>query len=494
LANHPNERGNVTPIETNEIQYDTVQFARLTRDQALKIHWASLEILERLGARLQHQESIDLLAKGGAHVTEGNLVRLPSGMVEKAFSTVPKRLVLYDRHGRPAMPLQGTRCFYGPGSDCMNIVDHRTGERRKPVLQDVIEGTTLCDALPDIDFVMSMVLPSDVEGTIADTYQMEAILAHTTKPVIAVCYELRGLVDAVEMAEAVMGGAKALRQRPLLTCYINVVSGVHHNQEALQKLLYLSGKGLPALYIPSSTGGVTSPITPAGAVALDNAGVLLGLVLSQLNREGAPYVMTGMQPSPMDMRTAVVPYFDAQHGIFQAMARLYGLPAFGWGGVSDAKVVDGQAAAEAALTLLAETLVGGNIIHDLGYLESGLTFSLAQLVICEEMIGWIAEFVKGIEVSDETLALDVIAQVGPEGQYLATEHTRRHFREIWSPKLFERDDHKTWQGKGSKTLGQRATERVAVILEQHRPEPLPEDVRMQLRRIVERAEASGGTR
>jgi trimethylamine--corrinoid protein Co-methyltransferase len=480
----------VTPITTNETQFDTVQFERLSRDQALKIHWASLDILERLGARLHHQEAIELLKDGGAHVSDGNLVRVPSGMVEKAFSTVPKRVVLCDRHGRRVMPLEGNRCFYGPGSDCMNIVDHRTGERRKPLLQDLIDGTIVCDALPGIDFLMSMVLPSDVDQAMADTYQMAAMLSHTTKPVIAVCYELRGLVDALEMAEVVAGGAEALRQRPLLASYINVVSGVQHNKEALQKLLYLSGKGLPALYIPASTGGVTSPVTPAGAVALDNAGVLLGLVLSQLKREGAPYIMPGMQPSPLDMRTAVAPYCDPQRGIFQAMARLYDLPAFGWGGVSDAKVVDGQAAAEAALTLLAESLVGGNIIHDLGYLESGLTFSLAQLVICEEMIGWIAAFLNGVAVSDETLALDVIAQVGPEGQYLSTEHTRRHFREMWVPELFERDDHKTWRQKGGKTLGERAAERVQQILEEHRPEPLPDDVRTQLRRIVARSEST----
>jgi trimethylamine--corrinoid protein Co-methyltransferase len=439
---------------------------------------------------LHHQEAIDLLVKGGADVSDGNLVRIPSGMVERAFSTVPKRVVLYDRHGRPAMPLEGNRCFYGPGSDCMNILDHRSGKRRKPVLQDVIEGTILCDALSNIDFVMSMVLPSDMDPVTADTHQMEAMLSHTTKPIIVVSYELRGLVDAVEMAAAVVGGQDALKRKPLITCYINVVSGLNHNKEALQKLLYLSGRGLPALYIPSSTGGVTSPITPAGAVALDNAGVLLGLVLSQLKWEGAPFIMPGMQPSPLDMRTMVTPYADPEHGIFQAMARFYNLPAFGWGGVSDAKVVDQQAAAEAALTLLAESLVGGNIIHDLGYLESGLTFSFAQLVICEEMIGWIEAFLKGVEVSDETLALDVIAQAGPEGQYLNKDHTRRHFRELWYPSILDRNDHKTWQKGGGKTLGQRAAERVEEVLGDHRPEPLPDGVKAKLRQIVERA-ASG---
>lgn len=476
-------------IDVNDQEFKSVQFARLSPDQVRRIHWASLEILERFGAKLHHQEAIDLLKMGGADVSDGNQVRIPSGMVEKAFSTVPKRVVLYDRHGEPAMPLQGHRCFYGPGSDCMKIIDHRTGERRKPKLQDVVEGTIVCDALPDIDFVMSMVLPGDVHQATADVHQMEAMLKHTTKPIIVVSYELRGLVAAVEMAEVVVGGPDALRRAPLITCYINVVSGVNHNAEALQKLLYLSEKGLPSLYIPASTGGVTSPVTPAGAVALDNAGVLLGLVLSQLKREGAPYIMTGMQPSPMDMRTMVTPYADPQRGIFQAMARFYDLPAFGWGGVSDSKLVDQQAAAEAALTLLAESLVGGNIIHDLGYLESGLTFSLTQLVICEELIGWIEAFLRVVEVSDESLALDVIGQVGSEGHFLTQDHTRQHFREAWAPDLLDRTDHKTWQASGSKTLGQRAAERVATILSEHQPEPLPTRMRQELRRIVEGAEA-----
>jgi trimethylamine--corrinoid protein Co-methyltransferase len=476
-------------VSANHQEFKSAPLARLSEDQVCRIHWASLEILERFGARLHHQEAIDLLKKGGADVSDGNQVRIPSGLVERAFTTVPKRVSLYSRHGQPTIRLEGDRCFYGPGSDCMNIIDHRTGQRRKPVLQDVIEGTTVCDALPDIDFVMSMVLPSDVEQSSADVCQMEAMLAHTAKPIIAVSYEFSGLVAAVEMAETVTGGPDALRRAPLLTCYINVVSGVNHNAEALQKLLYLSGKGLPALYVPASTGGVTSPITPAGAVALDNAGVLLGLVLSQLEREGAPYIMTGMQPSPMDMRTMVTPYADPERGIFQAMARFYNLPRFGWGGASDSKVVDQQAAAEAALTLLAESLVGGNLIHDLGYLESGLTFSLAQLAICADIIGWIKVFMKGVQVSDETLALDVIAQAGPEGHYLNKEHTRRHFREIWTPGLLDRRDYKTWQDSGATTLGQRATERVEEILAEHQPEPLPDHVRKQLGQIARRAES-----
>ena len=476
-------------VTVNESVFNSVQFARLSEAQCRKIHWASLEILERVGVRLHHQDAVDLLKKGGADVVDGNIVHVPSGMVEKAFSTAPKRVVLYNRRGEPAMPLEGGRCFYGPGSDTLNIIDHRTDERRKPVLKDVVEGSILCDALPNIDFVMSMVLPTDVEQARADTHQMEAMLSNTTKPIISVTYELQGLVDAVEMAEAVVGGADELRRHPLITCYINAISGLNHNEEALQKLLYLSAKGLPSIYVPSTMAGVTSPMTPAGAVALDNAGVLVGLVLSQLNREGAPYIMPGMPPSPMDMSTMTAPYADPERGIFQALARFYGLPAFGLGGATDAKVVDQQAAAEAALTLLAESLVGGNIIHDVGYLESGLTFSPALLAICDDIVGWVEAFMRGVEVSDETLALDVIHATGHEGSYLESEHTLKHFRDIWYPDLFERDTYGGWQARGAMTLAERASERVEQILHEHRPEELPNDVKRRLSEIVARAGA-----
>ena len=174
----------MTRVTVNEGAYDSVQFARLTGSQTRKIHWASLEILERIGVRLHDQEAIDLLRKGGADVVDGDLVYVPAGMVEKAFSTAPERVVLHDRHGEPVMPVEGERCFYGPGSDTLNIIDHRTDERRKPVRQDVVEGAIVCDALPNVDFQMSMVLPTDVDQARADRYQMQAMLANSTKPIV----------------------------------------------------------------------------------------------------------------------------------------------------------------------------------------------------------------------------------------------------------------------------------------------------------------------
>lgn len=460
--------------------------SRLNEEGRGRIHAASLEILERIGVRLDLPEAIDLLKAAGAWVTEDSLVHIPSGLVEQALASAPKQVTLYNRQGEPAMVLGRGQCYYGPGSDCLNIIDHRSGERRKPILKDVVEGAILCDALEDIDFVMSMVLPGDVDQDCADTFQAQAMLAHTSKPLLLVSYETGGLAGAVEMAEAVAGGERALCEKPILTCYINVVSGAVHNAAGLQKLLYLANKGLPAIYIPGSNAGVTSPASLAGAVALDNAGVMVGLVLSQLKRSGTPYIWSAMDSISIDMQTTVSPYGYPERGVMRAMAQHYGLPSFALAGGSDAKLVDQQAGIEAALTILADTMLGGEIIHDLGYLESGLTFSFAQLAICAEIVSWVKAFQREIDVSSEALALEVIEKVGPGGKYLAHPHTRRHYREYWYPTLFERGNYADWMQRGGLSLAERAARRVEQILEQHRPEPLPAEVQARLQEILRR--------
>ena len=486
-------------IRINDRTFSSAQFRRMSDEQCRRIHWASLEVMERTGVRLYEQEAIDLVERAGAHVSDGNLVRIPSGMVEKAFTTVPRRVVLCDRHGNRVMPIEGSgrsgsaRSFFGPGSDCLNIIDHRTGERRKPVLQDIVEGITIADALPNIDFVMSLVLPVDVPQMVADRFQMEVMLNHTTKPIVFVTTEFSGCVDAVEMAEAVAGGPDALRLNPFVACYINVTTGLRHNQEALQKLLYLSGKGLPAFYIPVGLGGATAPVTVAGCQVIWTVGALVGLVISQLKREGAPYFMAGWGGSALDMRTMIQPYAGPdRRGIAQAMAHFYGLPMFSLGGCSDSKCLDGQAAIEMTLTLMSSALNGGHIVHDLGYLESGLCYSLVQLVICDEVLGWIEHSLREVDVSDVALAVDLIHEIGPDGQYLDSKHTLKHFRTRWYPALMDRQNHDNWLARGSKTLEQRAAARVQDVLDKHTPVPLSKDAAQAVRAIVRRAEETDG--
>jgi trimethylamine--corrinoid protein Co-methyltransferase len=352
----------------------------------------------------------------------------------------------------------------------------------------VSDGLTVCDALPEIDFVMSMFLPADVPPAAADRYQMAAMLRRTRKPIVYVTYDLAGCVDAVAMAEAVAGGPDDLRARPSIACYINVTTGLLHNAEALQKLLFLASKGLPSLYIPVVSGGTTGPITVAAGLALSNAGALAGVVLAQLKREGAPVGIPGFGGDALDMRTLVDPYCGPEpRGLAEALAHFYGLPMFALAGCTESKVVDQQAAAEASLMLMAAALSGGQIIHDLGYLESGLTGSLAQLAICAEIVAWIRCFTQPPVVDDETLALDLIDRAGPDGNYLAERHTRQHMRERWYPRLFERQPYHTWQNAGAQTLADRAAAHVSHLLATRQPQPLPPDVDKALDAIVERA-------
>ena len=472
-------------LQSNYVSFNTPQFRKLSEDQLGRIHNASLEILDRTGVCLYEQEALELLQKAGVKGFEGNRVRIPPGLVEWALSIVPRRVVLCDRNGRRVMPLERNNVFYGPGSDCPNILDHRTGVRRRGTLQDIVDGIRLCDALPNLDFLMSICIASDQDQETADRHQMRAMLMNSTKPILFVTTEFEGCVDAVAMAEAVAGGEEALRSNPIAACYINVTTPLRHNAEALQKLLFMAEKGLPTTYTPVVLRGANGPVTAAGALALANAGELAGLVLAQLKRQGTPVILSGGTNDMLDMRTLGDVYAAPENRVMCVeMAHYYGLPVFGLGGASDSKVPDEQAAAEAAFSLLLESLAGSHLVHDVGYLESGLCNSLEQIAICDELINFVKRFMEGLEVSEETLALDIVDEVGPHGDFLGTKHTVEHFKEDWYPNLLDRNNFEGWAAEGGNTLRQRARVRVDEILADHRPEPLPVDVQQKIDEIV----------
>jgi trimethylamine---corrinoid protein Co-methyltransferase len=369
----------------------------------------------------------------------------------------------------------------------LNILDHRTGLRRRPVLQDVADASILMDALPDIDFVMSAFLPEDVDNRIYDRYQMEVMLNNTTKPIVFVAPDFEGCVAAVEMCEIVAGSPEAFRLHPFATCYINVTSGLIANEEALRKCMYLAEKGLPQLYIPLNVGGVNSPATTAGCEATMNAGVLLGIVLAQLVREGSPVGVPGWNGGPYNLQTMVGNYVLAdEQGVPTSMGKYYNLPVFGLGGSTDSKVMDQQTGIETTISLMTALLHGANIVHDVGFMDAGLQGSLALLAMCNDTLGFLRAATKGVAVNDETLALDVVAELGATGSYMDHPHTLRHFKETYYSKLADKNPYSIWMRRGGTTMEARAGKMVDDILLKHKVEPLPEDVRKGIRQIVER--------
>jgi trimethylamine--corrinoid protein Co-methyltransferase len=464
----------------------SAHYSRMGEQECERIHVASLEILERVGIDVHDEKARQLLVKGGAK-TDGIRVRVPEHMVETALALTPKRMTLYNRDRQVAIRAWAYNTYYGGGSDCLNILDHRTQQRRRAVLRDVKEAAVLMDGLPEIDFVMSGFLPSDVDQQIYDRYQMEVMLNHTTKPILFVTPDLQGCLAAVEMCEIVAGGAEAFQQRPFATCYINVTSGLVANAEALQKCMYLAEKGLPLLYIPLNAGGVNSPMTTAGCTASMNAGTLLGIVLAQLVRAGTPVAVPGWNGGPYNLKTMVGNYVLAEEqGVPTEMGKYYDLPVFGLGGCSDSKVLDQQCGTEVALSLFTALIHGANIVHDVGFMDSGMQGSLPLIVMCSDLIGWLRAATAGVVVNEETLALDVVDQLGPTGDYLSHEHTLRHFREPYYSQLADKGTHSQWVDRGASTMEQRAAQQVDQILTSHKPESLPPDIQRDIKGIVQR--------
>jgi trimethylamine---corrinoid protein Co-methyltransferase len=473
-------------IETHGTRTTSAHYYRMGAQECERIHQGSLEMLERTGIDIHDETAKNLLVKAGAKA-DGLRVRIPEFVVERALATAPKRMTLYDRDGNVAMRAGGYLSYFGGGSDCLNILDHRTGQRRRPTLDDVREAITLMDALPEVDFVMSAFLPEDVNQIVYDRYQMEIMLNYTTKPIVYVNPDLEGCISCVDMSEVVAGGVEALQRKPFIASYINVTSGLVANAEALQRCMYLAEKGLPMLYIPVNSGGVNTPVTTAGCLASLNAGTLVGIVLSQLVREGVAVGVSGWNGGPYNLKTMVGNYvMPEEQGVSTSMGKYYDLPVFGMAGCTDSKVLDQQCGFEVTLSLMTNLLHGANIVHDLGFMDAGLQGSLQLIALCNDYLGFLRAATAGVLVNDETLALDVVDELGPTGNYLAHDHTLRHLREPYYSKLADKRQYEVWKEGGATTMEERAAKQVDEILDVHQPPELPADIQQEIRKIVER--------
>jgi trimethylamine--corrinoid protein Co-methyltransferase len=234
--------------------------------------------------------------------------------------------------------------------------------------------------------------------------------------------------------------------------------------------------------------GGTAPVTLAGGLALGNAEVLSSLVLHQLKRPGAPFVY-GSGLHHMDMKTTIsvygAPEFQLARVAVAELGQYYGLPTWGYAGHSDSCTMDEQAAADAAISVQVALLAGQNLVHDVGYLEAGLTTSPEMMVFTAEMISMMRSFMKGVSLDAESLALEVIHKVGPGGDFLTARHTLNHFRDLWQPRLFDRRRADDWIAGGSQRLGQRLRERTVGIMDSHKPASLPGSVRQEIGYILQ---------
>jgi trimethylamine--corrinoid protein Co-methyltransferase len=475
----------------NRTAFLSPQFGVLTETQLQDLHLAALELLRKTGVRFFHPGALEMMAEVGAFISDNNLVKFPARLVEDALASVPPRIIMCDRRGNPGVYLEGTKTNFGTGSDCLNFLDPISGEHRKFTKSDIINGYRLCDALPNIQFVMSIGLPVDVEPGLTYDVQMALMLEHTEKPLVFVTNDKASCQRAIDMAAAVAGGYDQLQEQQHILLYSEPSSPLQQSETAIDKLLLMAEYQLPVVHSPAPLMGGTAPITMAAGLTMSLAEILSALVVHQLKNPGAPFVF-GAGVHHMDMKAAQICYGSPEFQLTKAavaeLGRWYGIPTWGYAGCTDAKVLDEQAAAEAMLSITMAKLSGANLIHDVGYLESGLTGSFEMMVLSDELIDLADHLMKGIEINDETLMLDELHQIGPGGHFLNTEATHQHFRNFWYPSLLSRDIRETWVEKGGLTLGDQLNEKVKKIILDHKPAPLEKGVKKQLAEILKQAE------
>ncbi len=463
----------------------------LTEQQIKRLLAGAMEILERTGAVYHDEESLEILKKAGCFV-DGNRVRIPGKLVEKALRSVPSRVTLYNsRTGKKEMEMGGNNSFFGPGSDTPFFIDPYTGDRIPASRKTVEMASRVVDALPNMDFMMSLGIVQDVPQLIYDRYQFQAMVKNTSKPIVITAIDRPGYNDIIEMCEFIAGGEEELKKYPFLTLYAEPISPLQHANDAAQKLVLAGKKGLPVVYTPCIMAGGTVPATLAGAMVTGLAESLSGLVLNQQTNEGNPFIMGGVF-TVMDMQTTIFSYGAPEFNLMMAalgdISNYLDLPMFGTCGCTDSKLVDEQACIEGAMSILTTTLSGGNLNHDVGYIEHGNCSSLEYLSICDDLAGYARRITKGIEVNRETLALDVIDKVGPGGHFLTEAHTFENYKkETWYPALFERNFYENWEKAGRKTLFERSHDRVMDILENYQPDPLPKGAEEKMEEIIARA-------
>ena len=482
-------------MRTNQAVFATTQFRVLSDDQIEQVFLAALETLESIGTRIHSQEASDLLAGAGV-VIDGDITRISAGLIKEMLASVPPRVAVGNRDGERTMLLEGNRVHYGTGSDCPFILDAESGVRRKFLKKDVQDAARVVDACTNMDFLMSLGLTSDVPTYSYDRHQAAAMLRNTRKPLVLTAMSAGALSDIVEMYYLLRGSRDEFEVNPGFVVYLEPTTPLVHSKASLEKLIFAADRRIPAIYTPCPILGATAPVTLAGGLVLAVAEFLVGMAISQLKRRGAPLIMGGVISS-MDMRTTILTYGSPELHLASAglteIAHWLKIPMFSTAGCSDAKILDEQAAIEASLSILAAGLTGANLIHDVGFLESALIGSHEMVALSDEVVGQVKRFLRGIRVDEETLALDVLREVGPGGNFIAHEHTASHFRdEFWFPTLMDRGRYSQWQKAGSKTMGDRLRERTADIIANHKVDPLSDEINAGIDKILADADEKAG--
>lgn len=460
------------------------------------IHAATLDVLEHIGVLVRNARAKNLLLDAGCVRGGGDLVNIPPHLIEEAVHKTVRTFRWHARGKGRSIRVGEGPIKLGPGTMCTNIIDLETGKARKPTREDGDNLVRLMDALDTVSIAYT---PVAVEEQEFDTHVSECIaLLHdyqnTGKCLVGPTYDGAMARDGLRMASVALGGEEVLRKNPFLAGFVDPVSPLIHDDAMCSAMIAYAEKGQPVFLTSLDLAGASSPATLAGTLVQQNAEVLSGLLILQLVNPKAP-VIYGTVSGIMDMGAGNAALGGPELGLISAasvqLAHKYGLPCSA-GAQSDSKAPDAQAAYEKAMSLLACVLAGADL-SDIyaGSFEAFNTTSYEQFVIDDEIAGYALRYAQGIEVSEDTMALDILKSVGAGAGFLrektALKHTMRVMKaEHYRPRLSDRRSRDAWQLAGSLDTRERARERVREILREHEPEPPERDIVKALEAEVER--------
>ncbi len=427
-------------------------------EECARVHEATLRVLGECGVEVKYEPALERLDAAGAKV-EGTRVRFDRRLIDEALASAPGRWPVASRGREEVLLLEDGQVYFGTGSDCLYVVDPESGERRRGRISDVEALAVLCERLPNIDFVMSMVSPADVSPDDEVLLQHVALLKGTRKPLLITPRDGRQLARMKETA-ALCGEGESL------IVYAMPSPPLMHDEFALTKVMESARLEMPLVYAPAPAASTSAPASVSAVAVVANAEVLSGLVLHQAVNPGAPFVY-GTGCDIFDMHTMINPYVTpgwCQGG--QAgcdLAHFYGLPSFSYAAFSDSKLLDEQWSAEMALTAIVGGLARSTLLHDVGYLESGLQTSFESIVLGDDLVGFVKSLLGEVPTDEQALAVDEIIAVGPGGNHLSRTYTRRHYRQFWSSSLFDTSAHDRWAAAGRLSLRERVEEKTDAL-------------------------------
>jgi len=458
-------------------------------DEVRKIHDSSLRVIETVGVKFPSARALDIWKSHGARVDAGSMiVKAPGRLIEEALGKAPPVYTLAARNPVLDLPLDGNHVYVGTDGCGVEVIDIRSGERRRSVLQDVADIARVADCLEEVAFHWVPVSAQDSPPETRGLHELLAIWKNSTKHIqTESVYSEREARGAAEMAALLAGGKGQLRKRPLLSLMECTVSPLAHDGGSLEAALVAAEYGLPVGFMSMASGISSAPATLAGNLVVANAEVLSGLALVELACPGAPVYYAAAQ-TMMDPRTGAYTGGGPEDFLLGAagnrLADFYRVPLSMGSFATGAKEPNWQAGLENSLSTFMASLSMSDMLSGVGLLAGSTVWSFAQMIMDCEIFGIVAGMMEGIPVNEETLALEAIKEVGPGGTFLTHGHTKRHLRELWLNSCLDRRPISVWEQKKD-GAPDWALARARSILETHQPAPLEPALERELRRIIE---------